>query len=91
MHKQEASYLFSILSNGERVKILKFLYNNKIVYSFDMIKAFVDLNEEELKSSLDLLLDNNLILSKDNGYMANYQFIDELMDFIRTACGCSHK
>ena len=56
-----------------------------------MIKAFVDLNEEELKSSLDLLLDNNLILSKDNGYMANYQFIDELMDFIRTPCGCSHK
>lgn len=91
MHKQEASYLFSILSNGERVKILKFLYNNKIVYSFDMIKAFVDLNEEELKSSLDLLLDNNLILSKDNGYMANYQFIGELMDFIRTPCGCSHK
>ena len=87
MHKQEASYLFSILSNGERVKILKFLYNNKIVYTFDMIKAFVDLNEEELKSSLDLLLDNNLILSKDNGYMANYQF----MDFIRTPCGCSHK
>lgn len=91
MHKQEASYLFSILSNGERVKILKFLYNNKIVYTFDMIKAFVDLNEEELKSSLDLLLNNNLILSKDNGYMANYQFIDELMDFIRTPCGCSHK
>ena len=54
MHKQEASYLFSILSNGERVKILKFLYNNKIIYTFDMIKAFVDLNEEELKSSLDL-------------------------------------
>ena len=52
MHKQEASYLFSILSNGERVKILKFLYNNKIVYTFDMIKAFVDLNEEELKEIL---------------------------------------
>ena len=25
MHKQEASYLFSILSNGERVKILKMI------------------------------------------------------------------
>ena len=28
------------------------LSNNKIVYTFDMIKAFVDLNEEELKEIL---------------------------------------
>ena len=32
----------------------------------------------------------NLIIKKGNVYSINKEYVDELLDFIRTPCGCCH-
>ncbi len=90
MHKDEASYGFSILSDSTRVKIAKFLYvNNEL--SFDDLLMISGLNEDELIISLNLMEQGHLIKKEGNNYFINKEYIDTLLDFIRTPCGCSHK
>ena len=90
MHKQEASELFSTLGNPDRVKMMNFLYNNDIVYTLPMLENLVD-SLDELGDNLKILLENNLLLKKENGYVCNKEKIEELMNFIITPCGCMKK
>ena len=89
MHKDEASYGFSILSDATRVKIAKFLYiNNEL--SFDDLLMISGLNEDELIISLNLMEQGHLIKKEGNNYFINKEYVDALLDFIRTPCGCCH-
>lgn len=89
MHKDEASYGFSILSDATRVKIAKFLYiNNEL--SFDDLLMISGLNEDELIISLNLMEQGHLIKKEGNNYFINKEYVDTLLDFIRTPCGCCH-
>lgn len=89
MHKDEASYGFSILSDSTRVKIAKFLYiNNEL--SFDDLLSVSGLNEDELIISLNLMEQGHLIKKEGNNYFINKEYVDTLLDFIRTPCGCCH-
>ena len=89
MHKDEASYGFSILSDSTRVKIAKFLYiNNEL--SFDDLLMISGLNEDELIISLNLMEQGHLIKKEGNNYFINKEYVDALLDFIRTPCGCCH-
>ena len=89
MHKDEASYGFSILSDSSRVKIAKFLYiNNEL--SFDDLLMISGLNEDELIISLNLMEQGHLIKKEGNNYFINKEYVDTLLDFIRTPCGCCH-
>ena len=90
MHKQEASELFLVLGNQDRIKIMKFLYNNDIIYTLPMLENLVEFLEE-LENNLKVLLENNLLLKKENGYICNKEKVDELMNFITTPCGCMKK
>lgn len=90
MHKDEASIGFKILSDSNRVKIAKFLYT-KGDLSFDDLLCISGYEENELKASLQLMIDNSLINKKDdNMYSINKEYVDTLLDFIRTPCGCCH-
>ena len=89
MHKDEASYGFSILSDSTRVKIAKFLYiNNEL--SFDDLLMISGLKEDELIISLNLMEQGHLIKKEGNNYFINKEYVDTLLDFIRTPCGCCH-
>lgn len=90
MHKQEVSELFLVLGNQDRVKIMKFLYNNDIIYTLPMLENLVEFLDE-LENNLKVLLENNLLLKKENGYICNKEKVDELMSFITTPCGCMKK
>lgn len=90
MHKQEASELFLVLGNPDRVKIMKFLYNNDIIYTLPMLENLVEFLDV-LEKNLKVLLENNLLLKKENGYICNKEKVDELMSFITTPCGCMKK
>jgi predicted transcriptional regulator len=89
MHKDEASQGFTILSNSSRVKIAKFLYVRGDLSYDDLLFTIGD-SEDELKESLDIMEKGNLIIKKGNMYSINKEYIDELLDFIRTPCGCCH-
>lgn len=90
MHKDEASQGFKILSDSTRVKIAKFLYlNNEL--TFDELLMITSISELELSDSLSLMEEGNLIKEKDDIYYINKEYIDTLLDFIRTPCGCTHK
>ena len=89
MHKNEAAEGFQILSDPNRVKIAKFLYvNNSLSYD-DLLSIITD-DKEELDSSLKMMEDGNLIRKDNDVYFINKDYVDSLMDFIRTPCGCCH-
>ncbi len=91
MHKDEASNGFKILSNPDNVKISKMLYTNGNL-SYDDLLIMIGSTEEELKDSLKLMEKGNLIRKLDDEvYSINKEYIDELLDFIRTPCGCGKK
>ncbi len=90
MHKDEASQGFTILSNPTRVKIAKFLYiNNQL--SYDELLMITAEDEVELNKHLKLMIEGNLISKQDNDYFINRDYVDSLLDFIRTPCGCCHR
>ncbi len=90
MHKDEASQGFTILSNPTRVKIAKFLYiNNQL--SYDELLMITSEDEVELNNHLKLMIEGNLISKQDNDYFINRDYVDSLLDFIRTPCGCCHR
>ncbi len=89
MHKDEASAGFAILSNPNRVKIAKFLYVNGTLSYDDLL--YITGDEAELNGSLRLMEEGSLIKkSGDNAYSINKEYVDSLLDFIRTPCGCCH-
>lgn len=89
MHKDEASQGFMILSDPTRVKISKFLYiNNELSYE-DLLMISGE-NEKDLNNHLDLMIKGNLIIKNGDNYLINKEYIDSLLDFIRTPCGCCH-
>ena len=89
MHKDEAAYEFSLLGNPHRVKITKFLYVNGEL-SFENLLNITGVDEKELEEHLKLMIEGELIVKKGNLYSANKSYIDDLMNFVRTPCGCSH-
>ncbi len=89
MHKDEASAGFAILSNPNRVKIAKFLYVNGTLSYDDLL--YITGDEGELNASLRLMEEGSLIVKNDaNSYSINKDYVDSLLDFIRTQCGCCH-
>ncbi len=90
MHKDEASYGFNILSNPTRVKIAKFLYINNNLDYLDLL-AISGEQESELNNHLNLMIEANLITKQNDTYYINKDYVDSLLDFIRTPCGCCHK
>lgn len=87
MHKDEASYLFSVLGKPYRVKIVKMLYHNVSLTS-EQIKERLDLDETLVEAHLETLCRANLIQQKDYSYFCNKELVDALMSFISTKCGC---
>lgn len=91
MHKDEASQGFAILSDSNRVKIAKFLYT-KGDMSYDDLLFITGYTNDELDESLELMINGSLIVKNDdNMYSINKEYIDTLLDFIRTPCGCCHQ
>lgn len=87
MHKQEASYLFSLLSDGDRVKIIKVLYNNDEV-PYAKFNQIVDCDKNTLDTHLSLLVEGNLLVCNQSIYKCNKELVDELMEFVKKPCGC---
>ncbi len=87
MHKDEAAYEFAILANPDRVKIAKFLYV-KGDLSYEDLLAVTGVSKEELDEHIKAMVEGDLILKKDDLYSANKPYIDDLMEFVRTPCGC---
>ncbi len=89
MHKNEAAEGFTILSNPDRVKIAKFLYVNDSL-SYDNLLCIITDDKEELGTHLKMMEDGNLIRKEGDAYFINKEYVDSLLDFIRTPCGCCH-
>ncbi len=89
MHKDEAAAGFLILSDPSRVKITKFLYLRGEL-SFDDLLAITGDEEKTLIDSLKMMENGSLIGKDGDMYKINRQYVDELLDFIRTPCGCCH-
>ncbi|MGM9969431.1 MAG: hypothetical protein ACI35S_03440 [Anaeroplasma sp.] len=87
MHKEEASVLFMTLGNPLRVKIVKMLYHNEKLSIEDLSKR-MDMYFDDLEVHLSLLIDNKLVLKKEDFYLCNNRLVDELMAFIPTKCSC---
>lgn len=88
MHKDEAARGFALLANPDRVKICKMLYN-KGDLSYEELLAMMP-DEEELKKNLRILIDGGLIALVDK-YSIRKGYLDTLLDFIKTPCGCTRK
>lgn len=89
MHKDEAAAKFLILSDSSRVKIAKFLYLRDEL-SFDDLLAITGDDEKTLGDSLKIMEEGSLIRKEGDMYRINREYVDELLDFIRTPCGCCH-
>ena len=86
MHKDDASVLFSVLGDSNRVKIVKMLYN-KSALSEEQLKTIFE--GVELKDHLEILLNSQLIFKNEHAlYECNKPLVDELMHFITTPCKC---
>ncbi len=88
MHKDEAARGFALLANPDRVKICKMLYN-KGDLSYEELLAMMP-DEEELKKNLRILIEGGLIALVDK-YSIRKGYLDTLLDFIKTPCGCTRK
>lgn len=87
MHKKEASELFNVLGNEDRVKIMKMLYNRGKL-TFKELLSIIGCDEKELTDSLEKLLYFNLITTDNKIYSCNRELLNELLSFIITPCGC---
>ncbi len=90
MHKKEASELFNVLGNEDRVKIMKMLYNRGDL-TFKELLSIIGFDEKELTDSLEKLLYFNLITTDNEIYSCNRELLNELLSFIVTPCGCVRK
>ena len=88
MHKEEAAKLFSVLADGDRVKIVKMLYNRGNM-DFETLSLLIGSVDNKFSSDISLLMDHELIGKDKDLFFANKARIDELMKFISTPCGCS--
>lgn len=90
MHKKEASELFNVLGNEDRVKIMKMLYNRGDL-TFKELLSIIGCDEKGLTDSLEKLLYFNLITTDNEIYSCNRELLTELLSFIVTPCGCVKK
>lgn len=90
MHKKEASELFNVLGNEDRVKIMKMLYNRGDL-TFKEFLSIIGCDEKELTDSLEKLLYFNLITTDNEIYSCNKKLLNELLSFIITPCGYVRK
>lgn len=90
MHKKEASELFNVLGNEDRVKIMKMLYNRGDL-TFKELLSIIGCDEKELTDILEKLLYFNLITTDNEIYSCNRELLNELLSFIVTPCGCVKK
>lgn len=86
MHKDEAARGFAILANPNRVKICKMLYN-KGDLSYDELHAIFE-DEKALKDDLRILIEGGFVVVIDK-YSLRKGYVDSLMNFIKTPCGCT--
>lgn len=86
MHKDEAARGFAILANPNRVKICKMLYN-KGDLSYEELRAIFE-DETTLKEDLKTLIEGGFVVVTDK-YSLRKGYLDSLMDFIKTPCGCT--
>lgn len=87
MHKDEAAKGFLALSDGYRVKIVKKLYNHGAM-SKEMLVKQIGISEGEIIDATNILISSNLISFSNDLFYANKEYIDTLMAFIKTPCGC---
>lgn len=90
MHKYEAACGFEALSDPYRVKIIKKLYN-KGPMDFNTLLNEIGIEKEKLMEALAILLGTQLITDDFYIYKANKNYIDTLLDFIKTPCECMRK
>lgn len=90
MHKDEAAAGFSALSDSMRVKIVKFLYVKRDKMSYDELSEITGKDKADLDADIALLLERGLIIKNGDCYSDNKEYVDSLLDFIRTPCGCMH-
>lgn len=86
MHKDEAARGFAILANPNRVKICKMLYNKGDLSYEELCAIFED--EKALKEDLKTLIEGGFVVVTDK-YSLRKGYLDSLMDFIKTPCGCT--
>lgn len=90
MHKEEASQLFGTLSDPNRVKITKMLYN-KGELSLLELNGIMNIGNEQLINEVEVLIKSDLITKENDKYKCNETLVLELMSFITTPCGCIKK
>ncbi len=90
MHKEEASYLFSVLGNPNSVKIAKMLYN-KGDMDISNLEKLIKTTPEEFMKALSNLLEAKLVLLEATLYKINKPLLENLLAFIVTPCGCCKK
>lgn len=88
MHKKEASELFKVLGNEDRVKIMKMLYNRGKL-TFSELLQIIGCDNAELTNSLNILIGVDLVSYDGNEYSCNKDHLNELLSFIVTPCGCT--
>lgn len=92
MHKKEASDLFKLLGDENRVKICKFLYNKGEMCACELLKI-VDCKQATLSHHMNLLVKSNLVFARENGkwvhYTINKELLLELMNFFSSPCQCT--
>ena len=87
MHKQEASILFGVLSDEDRLKMMKFLCVKGNMGVNDLL-TLVNSEEKKFDKDLSILLCNNLVSTNEGLLVANIDLVNELMNFITTPCKC---
>lgn len=89
MNKKEASSLFKVLGDENRLKIIKRLYTEgeKNVTS---LLEIVDCGQSTLSFHLNVMLEYGLVFSKRLGkniiYFVNTELLKELMNFVFEPC-----
>lgn len=87
MHKQEASILFGVLSDEDRLKMMKVLCVKGNMGVNDLL-TLVNSEEKKFDKDLSILLCNNLVSTNEGLLVANIDLVTELMSFITTPCKC---
>lgn len=89
MNVNEASNLFKILGDENRLKIVKILVNTGEVCACKFLNC-VDCGQSTLSFHLQILKDNGIVSCRRSGkmmlYSANNKLLKELMDFLYKPC-----
>ncbi len=89
MNLEEASNLFKLLGDANRLKIVKILVNAGEVCACKFLNC-VDCGQSTLSFHLQLLKENGIVSCRKDGkkmlYSANNELLKELMEFMYRPC-----